>query len=94
MPELIRATYQRATRTQAVAYGWSTYARRVLADTMPEHGSCGGSFIAAHPTGRVDRYTYRADLKNENGQYGRWMLTGTATVDQNGNVTTAKDITS
>lgn len=91
MPELIREAYRRAMRTGAVVYGWSTYARRVLADTMPEHGSCGGSFIAAQPTGRVDRYTYRADLRNDAGGFGRWTLTATATVDRSGNVITAKE---
>lgn len=91
MTELIRLAYLRAVRLGAVCYGWTTYARGNLGDTSPDPTTCGGTFIAAHPSGRVDRFTYRADLRTDAGAYGLWMLTATATVDTSGAVIAAKE---
>ena len=59
MAELIRRAYLRARATGATVYGWPTYARLALSDTVPDAGSCGGRYVSVSPSGRIERLTYR-----------------------------------
>jgi len=86
MTELIRRAHARAVRNRATGYGWATYARLVLADAIPDAGSCGGHYLSVTPTGAVERHTYDPSVQNADGTYGQWRVNGTATVDASGSV--------
>lgn len=85
MPDLIREAYRRAVRTGATVYGWSTYARRVLADSVPDRGTCGGRYITVDSAGAVALYVHDAPAD-------QWRITGRATVDRTGQVIAAEEI--